>query len=139
MGVRNGPAMFQRMISWILLDLPSTVVYIDDALVGTPECCSGELLPTHYNDVGCLLNRFRSACMGVKGKKVYLFRMSIKFCGQILSNGQRRAAPSMLQAIREWRHQSITTVRRLKSFMGLSQHYAQFFSLLCRDFVAPHK
>ena len=64
--------------------------------------------------------------MGVKGKKVYLFRMSIKFCGQNMSNGQRRAAPSKLQAIREWRHQSITTVRRLKSFMGLAQHYAQF-------------
>ena len=67
MGVRNGPAMFQRMISWILRHLPTKVLYIDDALVGTPERAPGELLPTHYNDVRCFLNRFRSACMGVKG------------------------------------------------------------------------
>jgi hypothetical protein len=37
MGVKNGPAMFQRMISWILRDLPQAVVYIDDVLVGTSE------------------------------------------------------------------------------------------------------
>ena len=33
MGVRNGPAMFQRMIMWILRDVPQACVYIDDVLV----------------------------------------------------------------------------------------------------------
>lgn len=35
MGVKNGPAMFQRMIQWVTRELPFVMVYIDDALVGT--------------------------------------------------------------------------------------------------------
>ena len=34
MGIKNGPAMFQRMISWILRELPFAVAYIDDVLLG---------------------------------------------------------------------------------------------------------
>ena len=36
MGVKNGPAMFQRMIQWSLRELPTVMVYIDDVLVGSP-------------------------------------------------------------------------------------------------------
>jgi hypothetical protein len=35
LGVKNGPAMFQRMISWVLRDFPDVLVYIDDILLGS--------------------------------------------------------------------------------------------------------
>ena len=35
MGVKNGPAMFQRLIQWILRGIPHAIVYIDDVLSGT--------------------------------------------------------------------------------------------------------
>ena len=34
-GVKNGPAMFQRMIQWVLRELPFVMGNIDDVLVGT--------------------------------------------------------------------------------------------------------
>ena len=37
MGVKNGPAMFQRMTMWILRDMPHVCVYIVDVLVGTGQ------------------------------------------------------------------------------------------------------
>jgi hypothetical protein len=40
MGVKNGPDMFQRMIQWVLRDLPISMVYIDDVLVGNPPAKS---------------------------------------------------------------------------------------------------
>ena len=35
MGVKNGPAMFQRLVQWILRDTQDSTVYIDDVLIGT--------------------------------------------------------------------------------------------------------
>ena len=126
MGVRNGPAMFQRMITWVLRDLPNVVVYIDDVLVGTAKTKGKRLLDDHLEDVQPVLERFRASRLGTKGEKVHFFKMKIKFLGHILSDGQRRAAPSKLRAIREWKHKAITTVRRLKSVMRLAQHYSQY-------------
>jgi hypothetical protein len=118
--------MFQRMIAWILRDLPQVVVYIDDVLIGTaPEGC-GNILEMHESAVDDVLHRFRKSCLGAKGDKVFFFKTKIKFCGNVLSDGQRRAAPSKVQAIAQWKHTTITTVRRLKSFMCLAQHYAQY-------------
>jgi len=44
MGVKNGPAMFQRMIMWILRDVHESCVYIDDVLIGTGSSKSRPLL-----------------------------------------------------------------------------------------------
>jgi len=125
-GVSNGPAMFQHMISWVLRDLPHVVVYIDDVLVGTSRKDPAGFIQDHRDDIIPVLDRLRGAKLGTKGEKVHLFKTKIKFLGHILCEGQRRAAPSKLRAIREWRHETITTVRRLKSFMGLAQHYSQY-------------
>ena len=122
MGIRNGPAMFQRLICWILRGTPRAIAYIDDVLISTPQAePSTSLVYEHYQDVCHTLAIFRKYSLGVKGVKVKLFRLSIKFCGQILSQGQRRAAPSKLQAIKDWKYQMITSVLKLKSFMGLAQ------------------
>ena len=84
------------------------------------------LLLAHFRDTFDTLSAFRRCCLCTRGDKVKLFRTVIKFCGQILEGGRRRAAPSKLQAIREWKHPSITTMTKLKSFLGLAQHYSQF-------------
>ena len=43
MGVKNGPAVLQRMIQWVLRELPFGLVYIDDVLVGTAPDASTEV------------------------------------------------------------------------------------------------
>ena len=67
MGVRNGPAMFQRMITWVLRDLPHVVVYIDDVLVGTAKVKGKRLLEDHQKDVQPVLERLRASRLGNKG------------------------------------------------------------------------
>lgn len=127
MGVKNGPAMFQRMISWILRDVKCAVAYIDDVLVGTPRSISEpKLLQNHFKDCCEVLNTFKQHKITAKGAKVHLFMLMIKFCGHILSDGQRRAAPSKLQAIQEWQPEMITTITHLRGFLGLAQYYSQY-------------
>jgi hypothetical protein len=127
MGVKNGPAMFQRMIQWVLRDLPFATVYIDDVLVGTPQPSphtSEDILDIHFRNVFAVLSAFQKHKLFVKGSKMHLFREVIKFCGHILSDGQRRAAPSKLEAIKKWTPQVIKTLTHLKGFLGLAQYYA---------------
>ena len=37
MGIKNGPSMFQRMVSRVLKNTRDSDIYIDDCLTGTPE------------------------------------------------------------------------------------------------------
>ena len=76
MGVKNGPAMFQRMIQWVLRDIPRAIVYIDDVLVGTsPENVEKflDILERQFDDVSLVLRAFRRHMLFVKGVKMYLF------------------------------------------------------------------
>ena len=133
MGVKNGPAMFQAMISWIIRGLPNVIVYIDDILVGTagdvkhPDC-----LKIHFACLRELLDVFRKHHLFAKGSKMHLFKEEIKFCGHILSKGCRRAATSKLDAVHKWTQQSIRTVTHLKHFLGLVQYYAMYLKDFAR-------
>ena len=54
MGVKNGPAMFQAMISWVLKDVSNVIVYIDDILIGTPPIENEDILRLHFIDIAML-------------------------------------------------------------------------------------
>ena len=47
----------------------------------------------------------------------------MKDCGQILENGQGKAAPSKFDCT-NWDYVQITTLTKLKGFSGLAQCYA---------------
>ena len=107
MGVKNGPAMFQRMIMWILKDVPYACVYIDDVLVGSGHAHGRALLYEHFEAVSSVLDEFHRHQVTAKGSKVHLFMSMIKFCGHILFDGKRRAAPNKLQAVANWQPEMI--------------------------------
>ena len=124
MGVKNGPAMFQRMIQTCIMELPFAKVYVDDSIVGSRGKDVEEQLTVHYEHVRKTLEAFRRFRLTLKGVKCYLFMLMIKFCGHVLCNGTRRAAPSKLKAIERWKPEMIKTVTHLKSFLGLTQFYS---------------
>ena len=47
MGVKNGPAMFQRMIAWILRGVPKALAYIDDVITGS-SLLDDSVIPTSF-------------------------------------------------------------------------------------------
>jgi hypothetical protein len=126
MGIKNGPAMFQRMIMWILREVPCAVAYIDDVLVGSRGSTTAEILRNHFHDCCQVLQAFRKYKITAKGSKVHLFMQMIKFCGHILCDGTRRAAPSKLQAIELWKPEMIKTITHMRGFLGLAQYYSQY-------------
>ena len=64
--------------------------------------------------------------MTAKGSKVHLFMTMIKFCGHILFDGKRRAAPSKLQAVADWQLEMIKSITQLRGLLGLAQYYSSY-------------
>ena len=59
MGIKNGPFMFQRMVSHVLRDTKESDIYIDDCLTGTEEQGSPQkTLEAHDKGVRKCLERF---------------------------------------------------------------------------------
>ena len=141
------------MIHWVLRDIPQVMCYIDDVLVvsstsvkstdphlfdrerSSPSLImetahsltSEELWDLHVFHVCHVLDAFRRHKMFVKGSKMHLFM----FCGYMLSNGQRRAAPSKLEALRKWTREVIARVTHLKGVLGLAHYdaiYMKYFA-----------
>ena len=136
MGVKNGPAQFQRLMDWILqhrrLDkkdedgnwkfvydpLKNVSIYIDDLILGSPD------IHSHFDDLRQLLESLRNwfiACGGQAKDENQLFVTQVEFCGQILSNGTQRPSPGAFMAIEKWPRPQ--TVTQLRSFLGVCNFY----------------
>ena len=73
-----------------------------------------------------MLLAFRKHKITAKGQKVHLFMTMIKFCGHLLFGGKRKAAPSKLQAIKDWQPEMVKTITHLRGFLGLCQYYSTY-------------
>jgi len=75
-----------------------------------------QLLLRHFDTVVQVLSTFKKQHLYAKGAIFYM--IAIKFCGHILSNGQRKAAPSKLEALKKWTPECIKNITHLKDFWG---------------------
>ena len=92
MGVKVGPAAFQRMVSWCLAhdQVPGARAYIDDILTGTrpTKGGKGKLLDSrafeeYYHQVRAFLLALAECHLQVKPEKCHMFMGRVKYCGHI--------------------------------------------------------
>ena len=102
MGIRNGNAHFQRMMQWVLKNLPFADLYVDDGVIGSTGENEQELLKNHAEKIDQVLDLFAQHNLVAKLSTVSFFSRSVKICGQILDNGRRRSQPGKLDAITRW-------------------------------------
>ena len=121
MGIKNAPGKFQRIMQWVLRDLPFATVYIDDILIGSDGDTPEEILKNHEEHVKQVLQRLEEYDMVAKMSKTAFFVDQVEFCGHILGGGCRRPVPGRLMAIQKWTKPK--TVRELRSFMGVVNWY----------------
>ena len=57
MGLKNGGAIFQRMMEWVLKGLEGVNVYMDDVIVGTSGDTFEEILENHSQALRAVLDR----------------------------------------------------------------------------------
>ena len=69
MGLKNGNAMFQRMMEWVLEDIPCANPYVDDIIVGSMGDTQEELLQNHERDIRTVLEKLKEHKLVVDPKK----------------------------------------------------------------------
>ena len=124
-GLKNAPAIFQRLMDWVLGPVREIAdVYFDDIIIGTDTSdCADELeaLEKHNRELRQVLDLLAHHKLVVDGAKAQLFVKSVEFCGHILEGGTRRPSPAKLQCLTNW--ELPRTVTALRSFLGFTNYY----------------
>ena len=134
MGIKNAPSMFQRVMNWVLQDMPFATCYIDDILIASDGETEEELLANHEKHVRAVLQRLADHKMVAKMSKAAFFVREVEFCGHILGGGTRRPVPGRLMAIQKW--EKPKTLRELRAFTGLINWYGIYVKNLA-EISAP--
>ena len=119
MGIKDGPAIFQRDMHQILQGLDCANVYIDDIIIGSFGQTKEELLANHNCDVRAVLDRLRKGELVASISKTDFFVRSVEFCGHVLENGTCRPVPGKMLALECW--EKPDKVRELQGFFGARQ------------------
>ena len=124
MGLRNGNAIFQRVMDHVLAEHECANAYIDDVIIGSRGSTEEELIANHDRDLRAVLDTLGKEQMRVNMKKPQLFMRSVQFCGHVLVEGKRYPAPDKLVALQKW--ELPKTVTALRGFMGLANYYSSY-------------
>ena len=120
-GLRNGPAVFQRLMDQVLdKDKHFSQVYIDDIVVFSE---SWEL---HCEHISLVLCRLKEAGLTANVSKCQWGQTQIEFLGHMVGQGLVCPAQLKVQAVRDF--VMPTTKKGIRQFLGLAGYYRRFIS-----------
>jgi hypothetical protein len=124
MGLKNGNAMFQRMMEWVLRNLENADPYVDDIIIGSTGENMEDIMKNHERDVRAVLRVLREENLIVDPKKANMFMGEVEFCGHILREVRQSPAPGKLLSIQKCELQG--TVTSLRGFLGITNYYSSY-------------
>eukprot|EP00667_Euglena_gracilis_P018132 EG_transcript_19205 len=134
MGLKNGNAQFQRMMEWVLRELPGVDPSVDDIIIGSTGETEEELLQNHAEDVRRVLQRLKESNLVCSPEKSHFFMREVEFCGHVLREGRRSPSLGKLLPVQGWGLPKVVT--ELRAFLGLTNHYSEYVHHYA-EFAAP--
>ena len=119
-GLTNAPAKFQREMDRVLSGLTwqLCLVYLDDIIVFSKST------EQHFKDLAEVFERLRKAGIKVKHSKCRFFASEVTYLGHVISGRGVQPEPEKVQNILGAARP--TSVKQLRSFLGLSGYYRRF-------------
>jgi hypothetical protein len=119
-GLTNAPAYFMYLMNSVfMLELYKfVVVFIDDILVYSKN------EDEHTEHLDIVLQRLRDHRLYAKLSKCEFWLKEIKFLGHTISQDGISVEPEKVQEVMDWKPP--TTVRQIRSFLGLAGYYRRF-------------
>ena len=120
-GLRNAPAVFQRMVNVQFADIlaqEGVVNYMDDFLIATNN------LEKHRQLVNQLLERLQKLDLFLKPSKCVFETNRVEFLGVILENGTVTMDPVKVSGVADWK--TPKNVRDIRKFLGFCNFYRRF-------------
>ena len=118
-GLRNGPAVFQRMMDQVLSkDKDASVVYIDDIAIFSTTW------EAHCQDIKRILGRLKEAGLTANVKKCMWGQTHCEFLGHLVGGG--KVSPADLKVCDVKHFCQPKTKRQVRQFLGLTGYYRRF-------------
>ena len=118
-GLRNGPAVFQRLMDRILhQDKDSAQVYIDNIAIFSSSW------DAHCRDIAKVLDRLRGAGLTANIRKCQWGQTKCEFLGHIVGEGKVSPAELKVKAVRDFCQP--LTKKQIRQFLGLTGYYRRF-------------
>jgi hypothetical protein len=119
-GLTNAPAYFMYLMNSVFMpELDKfVVVFIDDILVYSKNEAE------HTKHLHTVLQRLRDHQLYAKLSKCDFWLREIKFLGHTISQDGLSVDPEKVQEVMNWKPP--TTVRQIRSFLGLAGYYRRF-------------
>ena len=105
-------------------------VYLDDILIFS------KTLEEHVSHVRTALERLRTAQLYGRLHKCEFFRKTVEYLGYIVSSDGVKASEEKIRAIIDWPQP--TSVRDVRSFLGLANYYRRFVKQFFESGETPH-
>ncbi len=96
MGLKNGNAMFHRMMEWVLRDIDNADPYVDDIIIWSTGKTWEKVLVNHQQDVRGVLDTLKEHILIVDPARQICLMKEVEFCGHILREGRRSLEPGKL-------------------------------------------
>ena len=109
-GLKNAPAVFQRMMNTQFADIiaqGNVIIYFDDILIATEDN-----LEVHRRVVGQVLDQLQKLNLYLKPSKCIFETQRIEFLGVVLENGTVMMDPIKVSGVREWKIPTNVTENR---------------------------
>ena len=123
-GVKNAPAVFQRLMQNVLSNLNVDTdkefvdVYLDDIII-----FSGTI-SEHMNHLQKVLQCFKIANLKLNPKKCRFCCSEVEYLGHVITPNGFKPNVRNTEAVKEF--PVPTTLRELRQFLGLTSHYRRF-------------
>ena len=118
-GLRNAPAIFQRLMHIILADISSFAnAYMDDIAIFSKNW------DKHLIHIDIVLNRFQKHGLTVKPSKCQWGSTSIEFLRHVAGDSHISVPDCRVQVIRDYKKPVNQT--DLRSFLGITGYYQHF-------------
>ena len=137
-GLCNAPAMFQRLMEFVLDGMlwKNCFLYIDDVLV-----CS-KTLDEHLTHLTEVFRRLRKANLRLKLKKCMFLHPKVQYLGHVISREGVSPDPEKVEKVKNY--PVPTNPTEVRQFLGLASYYRCFmkdfakiakplYSLTCKD------
>ena len=118
-GLKNAPAVFQRLMEVVLRDCYEfSAPYIDDIVVFSKD---GE---EHVQHLRCVLEALRRFGMTIKEAKCEWGKVKLEYLGHVIGGGELAVPAHRAAAMADYVQP--TTKKQRRSFLGAAGYYRQF-------------
>lgn len=121
-GIASAPAIWQRQIEQILIDIEGTTVFLDDIKITGPDD------RVHLHRLEEVLKRLEKYNMRVNFDKCEFFAKEIFYCGYVIDERGIHKMKNKIDAIQEMKRPS--NKDEIRAFTGLVNYYGRFFEHL---------